>query len=250
MNAIGRFSMVLAVAVASLPEAARGQHDAPSRVPAVSAGAPTPLIGVGPGRSGRVAGAVFRPQAVPVTAAATTPAIPELSVTAAVAGAVTPEPAGRVNLRLLDRDITAKFASLGHCRTDVARRKRVPPGPDRGRHPDAALDNRRQGAGRGDGCRRQHARRCRRARLRQAGHERLAVHASRRRRRAAQSRAGFPALVPAGSPSLSAALRARRLDRFDLGARGGREPGKMSWRAASQMATTAGCLILRSTEMA
>ena len=127
MNAIGRFSMVLAVAVASLPEAARGQHDAPSRVPAVSAGAPTPLIGVGPGRSGRVAGAVFRPQAVPVTAAATTPAIPELSVTAAVAGAVTPEPAGRVNLRLLDRDITAKFASLGHCRTDVARRKRVPP---------------------------------------------------------------------------------------------------------------------------
>ena len=127
MNAIGTFSMVLAVGVAGLPGAARGQHDAPSRAPAVSAGAPTPLTGVGPGRSGRVAGAVFRPEAVPVTAAATFPAIPELSVTAAVAGAVTPEPAGRVNLRLLDRDITAKFASLAHCRTHVAQPKRVSP---------------------------------------------------------------------------------------------------------------------------
>ena len=38
-----------------------------------------------------------------------------------------PEPTGRVNARLLDRDITAKFAALDHCRTDVARRKRVPP---------------------------------------------------------------------------------------------------------------------------
>ena len=52
---------------------------------------------------------------------------PELSVTAAVAATVDPEPVGRVNVRLLDRDITAKFASLDHCRTDVARRKRVSP---------------------------------------------------------------------------------------------------------------------------
>ena len=33
-------------------------------------------------------------------------------------------------------------------------------------------------------------------------------------------------------------------------ARAARDDGKMSWRAASQMAATAGCLILRSTEMA
>ena len=32
-----------------------------------------------------------------------------------------------MNARLLDRDVTAKLASLNHCRTDVARRKRVPP---------------------------------------------------------------------------------------------------------------------------
>ena len=128
MNAIGRLSIVLAVGVAWLPGAPRGQqHAAPPRGSGARAAEPTPSTGAGPPRSGRVAGAVFHPEPTAATAAATLPAPAELSVSAAMAAALTPEPGGRVNLRLLDRDITAQFASLGHCRTDAARRKRVPP---------------------------------------------------------------------------------------------------------------------------
>ena len=58
----------------------------------------------------------------------------ELSVTAAVATAVIVEPVGPSNVRLLDREITAKFASVDHCRTDVARRKRLA-AADHGGHP-------------------------------------------------------------------------------------------------------------------
>ena len=171
-------------------------------------------------------------------------------MTAAVATAVIAEPVGRVNARLLDRELTAKFASVDHCRTDVARRKRVAPAlitVD-------SLKLRWTIAGKGQV-----------AAMDVVGSTPMDADVldcinrdtngwlftlSRRRRCAAQSCAGLSPLVPAGAPSLSAALRAPRLDWVDLGARGGREPGKMSWRAASQMATTAGCLILRSTEMA
>jgi hypothetical protein len=127
MNAVARFSIVLAVGIACLPAAAFGQSAAPPRAAAVSAGEPDPLTGVRPGKSGRVAGAVFHSEPAPITAVAIPAAGPELSVTDAMARTVTPEPSGRINLRLLDREITAKFAALGHCRTDVARRKRVPP---------------------------------------------------------------------------------------------------------------------------
>jgi len=51
----------------------------------------------------------------------------ELPVTAAPANAVVPEPFEGVNARLLDRDVTATFASLNHCRSDAASRKRAPP---------------------------------------------------------------------------------------------------------------------------
>lgn len=125
MNAIGRISIVLAVGIGCLPAAARGQRAAPPPASAVSAGEPPPLTGVGPGRSGRGAGAVF-----PVPAAITATATPapglELSVTGAMAAAAAPEPVGPANVRLLDRDVTAKFVSL-NCRTDVVRRKLVPP---------------------------------------------------------------------------------------------------------------------------
>ena len=84
------FSIVLAVGIACLPAAARAQ------TAAVDAGA------------------------IPAAA-------PGLSVTAAVAGAIIPEPAERVNARLLDREITARFAPLNHCRTEMVGRKRAPP---------------------------------------------------------------------------------------------------------------------------
>ena len=126
MNARHRFSIGLAVGIACLPAAARGQTDAPPRASAARVQSQT-LNGVAPGRSGPVAAAVLYPDRVAVAGAAIPVAGPELSVTAAMAAAVDPEPVGRVNVRLLDRDITTKLASLDHCRTDVARRKRVPP---------------------------------------------------------------------------------------------------------------------------
>jgi len=127
MNAHGRFSIGLIVGIACLPAAARGQADASPRASAARPVASEGLNGLAPAGSGRVAGAVFQPDRPAIAGAAIPAAGPELSVTAAVAAAIAPEPVGRVNARLLDRDITAKFASLNHCRTDVARRKRVPP---------------------------------------------------------------------------------------------------------------------------
>jgi hypothetical protein len=40
---------------------------------------------------------------------------------------MTRSPVGQVDLGLLDQEIDARFASLDHCRVDVARRKRVSP---------------------------------------------------------------------------------------------------------------------------
>src|SRR6476660_6726372 len=112
MNARRRASIALAVGIACLPALARGQTDAPPRASAARAVPSQTLNGVAPGRSGRVAGAVFYPERAAIAGAAIPAAGPELSVTAAMAAAVAPEPVGRVNARLLDRDITAKFASL------------------------------------------------------------------------------------------------------------------------------------------
>jgi hypothetical protein len=85
------------------------------------------LNGLAPASSGQVARSVFVADRAPIAAGAIPADSRELSVTAAVAAAVIVEPVGRVNARLLDREITAKFASVDHCRTDVARRKRLSP---------------------------------------------------------------------------------------------------------------------------
>ena len=127
MNAHRRFSIGLAVGIACLPAVARGQTDAPPRASGARVVQSETLNRVAAGRTGRVAAAVFHPDRAAIAGAAVPAAGPELSVTAAMAAAVAPEPVGQLNVRLLDRDITAKFASLDHCRTDVARRKRVPP---------------------------------------------------------------------------------------------------------------------------
>jgi hypothetical protein len=126
MNAFGRLSIVLAVC-AGLPVAARAQTAAPPLASAARGAEPETLNGLAPGRSGRVAGAAFAADRTVIAAGAIPARGPELSVTAAVASAPIPESVGRVSARLLDREVTAKFASLNHCRTDVARRKRVPP---------------------------------------------------------------------------------------------------------------------------
>ncbi len=126
MNARGKLSIVLAGGIACLSGVARGQSPAPPRSSAVGVADPETLTGLGSGRSGRVAAAAFAPDRAAIAGAPIPAAGPELSVTAAMA--VSPDPIGRVNVDLLDRDITAKLASLGHCRTDAARRKRVPLG--------------------------------------------------------------------------------------------------------------------------
>lgn len=127
MNAIGRFSIALAAGLACGPVVARAQTAAAPRTAAARAPEPETLNGLAPTRSGRVASAPVVTDRGPIAAGAIPSNGPELSVTAAVAATAVPEPAGRVNARLLDRDITAKLASLNHCRTDIARRKRVPP---------------------------------------------------------------------------------------------------------------------------
>ena len=126
MNAISRFSIGLVVGVACLPASAHAQDRAPAR-PSAGAAAPARLNGLAPARSGQVASSVFVADRAPIAAGAIPADSRELSVTAAVASAVIVEPVGRVNARLLDREITAKFASVDHCRTDVARRKRLAP---------------------------------------------------------------------------------------------------------------------------
>ena len=129
MNTLGSFSIGLVVGIACLPASARAQAPAPAR-PAAGAAAPAKLKALAPARSGQVASPVFVADRAKLSAGAIpadNPELRELSVTAAVATAVIAEPVGREDVRLLDRELTVKFASVDHCRTDVARRKRLAP---------------------------------------------------------------------------------------------------------------------------
>jgi hypothetical protein len=119
MNASGRFAIVLAVGISGLPVVARAQTAAAPRAPAARTTKPDTLKRLVPERSGRVDGTVFVADRAAITAGAIPTDSRELS-----AAIVVPEPVGPVNARLLDRDITAP---RNHCRTDEARRKRVPP---------------------------------------------------------------------------------------------------------------------------
>lgn len=123
MNAIGRFSIALAVGLACMPGAVRGQSATP---PAVRAAEPEKSTGLVPPRSGRVAGPVLAADRAAIAAGAI-PADGQGPPVTAAANAVVPEPFEGVNARLLDRDVTATFASLNHCRIDAAPRKRAPP---------------------------------------------------------------------------------------------------------------------------
>jgi hypothetical protein len=126
MNAIGRFSFALAVGFACLPVAVRGQNAAPPRAPAAPVSALETVTGKAPALSGRTVGSVFVADRAAI-AAGTIPTDGEAPAATAAANAVVAGPFEGVNARLLDRDVTATFASLNHCRIDAAPRKRTPP---------------------------------------------------------------------------------------------------------------------------
>ena len=126
MNTTGRVSIAVAVGLACLPVAVRAQDTPPPRAPAARVAAPEPLTGIGPERKARSAGPVLAADRAAIAAGAT-PADGQGPPLTAATNAVVPEPVEGVNARLLDRDVTATFASLSHCRSDAASRKRAPP---------------------------------------------------------------------------------------------------------------------------
>ena len=126
MNAIGRFSIALAVGIACLPVAVRAQNTAPPRASAARVPASETVTGIGPKRDGSTSGSVFIADRAAIAAGASPADGQGLPVTAA-AGTFVPEPFEGMNARLLDRDVTATFASFNHCRIDAAPRKRAPP---------------------------------------------------------------------------------------------------------------------------
>jgi hypothetical protein len=126
MNAIGRFSIAVAVGLACLPVAVRAQDTAPPRAPAARVAAPKTSTGIGPERKGRAAASVLAADRAAIAAGAI-PADGQGPPVTAAANAVVPEPLEGVDARLLDRDVTATFASLKHCRSDAASRKQAPP---------------------------------------------------------------------------------------------------------------------------
>jgi len=127
MNTIGSFSIGLVAAIGFLPATARAQAPLSAQESAAPAARPETLKGLIPARSGRVAGVVIVGDRTAISAGAIPADSRELPVTAVVAKAVSLAPVGRVNADLLDREITAKFNSVDHCRIDVARRKRLAP---------------------------------------------------------------------------------------------------------------------------
>ena len=114
--------IALVAGLASAPGAAGAQTAASG-----SSAEQEPLNGLTAGTSGRVGDASFPdPGAIP---GGPIPANrPELSVTAAMARVVLPEPLGDFEASVLDGEIADRFASLAHCRTDVARRNGISPG--------------------------------------------------------------------------------------------------------------------------
>jgi hypothetical protein len=126
MNAIGGVSIALAVGLVCLPVAVRAQDKAPTRAPAARVAAPGTVTAIGPERKGRTAGSVLAADRAAIAAGAI-PADGQAPPVTAAANAVVPEPFEEVNARLLDRDVTATFASLNHCRSDAASRRRAPP---------------------------------------------------------------------------------------------------------------------------
>jgi hypothetical protein len=127
MNAFGRFAIVSTFTVAYLQAPGWAQTSTP-RTPSVAReDQPDGLNGVASGRSGRVARAALHPNDAAIVAATVPADSPELSVAGASARALGPQAGGRIDLQLLDRETTARFAALDHCRLDVARRRRISP---------------------------------------------------------------------------------------------------------------------------
>jgi hypothetical protein len=124
MNATGRFWIVLAASLVWLPS--RTSAQTPPTPAAADAAEPQTLTGLTPGDNGRVGTVSFADHAS--IAPAPIPANrPDVSVTARMAKLLKPEPVPPAEASLLEREINAQFATLDHCRTDVARRNGVRP---------------------------------------------------------------------------------------------------------------------------
>jgi hypothetical protein len=127
MNALARFAVASTFAVACLEAPGWAQTATPGTPPAARAQQPAGLNGLTSGRGGRVAASALRPNDGAIVAGAVPADSAELSVAAASTRALTPKAEGRIDLRILDRETTARFAALDHCRVDVARRRRISP---------------------------------------------------------------------------------------------------------------------------
>jgi hypothetical protein len=127
MNALARLGSVCGLGITCFATAGRAQTAVPTPAADVGSGQAAVLNRLPSGRMGRVADAAFHPDLAAIDPGAIPADRKEMSVTTAAGDALTPERIGELDLHLLDREITAKFESLGHCRIDVARRRRVLP---------------------------------------------------------------------------------------------------------------------------
>jgi hypothetical protein len=127
MSRFGRFVVGSTFTIAFLQATGWPQTSTPGAPSAARAAEPDGLRGVTSSRSGRVAGVALDPSDAAIVPGTVPPDSPELSVAAASARALTADREGRIDLRILDRETAARFGALGHCRGDIARRRRVSP---------------------------------------------------------------------------------------------------------------------------
>jgi len=127
MDAVARFAIAPAPLIWGLQASGQAQTSAAEPTSAAPSEPREELNGLTANKNGHVAGALLRPNSAAIAAGALPADALELSVRAVAAVAIPAQPVGQVDLRLLDRQITARLESLEHCRVDVARRRRVPP---------------------------------------------------------------------------------------------------------------------------
>jgi len=127
VDALVTFAIAPALLIWGLQASGHAQTQAAGPTSAEPSNSPEALKGLTANTNGKVAGALLRPNAGAIAAGLIPTDPPELSVRVVATGGAAAEPVGRVDLHLLDRQITARLESLEHCRVDVARRRRVPP---------------------------------------------------------------------------------------------------------------------------
>jgi len=128
MISVGRLAIASAVVITCLEGSGWAQTSTRRTASAARRVQPAELNGVTFARSGRVAGPLLPPNDAAIAAGMVPADSPELSVEAAASRALSPKEDGQIDLQILDRETTARFGALDHCRADTARHKRVAPG--------------------------------------------------------------------------------------------------------------------------